>query len=90
MSRKAELEYVTVEEGGLAWVKGTEFSVGDLLALLFLYGWREDDLLDAITGLMPRAINAALAYAADNPDTVEGQFYYSVDPCPLMRAVGIL
>jgi hypothetical protein len=90
MSIKTEAESVTVDQGGLAWVVGTELSVGDLLALIFLYRWCEDDLLECIPGLTPRATNDALAYSADNPDTVEGQFYYGLDPCPLMRAVGLL
>jgi uncharacterized protein (DUF433 family) len=90
MSTKTEAESVTVGQGGLAWIVGTELSVGDLLALIFLYRWCEDDLLECIRGLTPRAINDALAYSAANPETVEGQFYYGLDPCPLMRAVGLL
>jgi len=72
MSTKTEGEYITVDGGGTAWIKEVDFSVGDLLALIFLFGWREEDLIDTLPGLTPESINAALAYAADNPDTVEG------------------
>lgn len=89
MSTKTEIESIMMGKDGLAWIVGAGLSVGDLLVLIFLYRWGEDDLLGCIPGITPDSINDALAFAAENPDSIEGQFYNASDPCALMRAVGL-
>jgi uncharacterized protein (DUF433 family) len=82
--------YIEINGAGLAKIKESEVLVGDVLMLVFLYRWSVDDLVNFFPGLTSEMINAAFGYASDNPDTVEGQFFFSVDPCPLMRVLGII
>ncbi len=90
MTTKIQAHYVELNKAGLAEIKGRGVLVGQVLALVFLYRWSVEDLIDSFPCLTPEMINAAFDYASENPDTVEGQFYYSIDPCPLMRALGLL
>lgn len=84
------IDYVEINSAGLAEIKEDEVLVGDILTLVFLYRWSVEDLINCFPSLTPGMINAAFGYASENPDTVEGQFYYSIDPCPLLRALGLI
>lgn len=81
---------VEINRAGLAEINEGGVLVGDLLTLMFLYGWDAEELIDCFPSLTPKMINAALNFASDNRETAEGQFYYSTDPCPLMRALGLI
>lgn len=82
--------YVEINVAVLTEIKEAGVLVGEILTLTFLYRWSTDDLIDYFPRLTPELINAAFGYASENPDTMEGLFYYSVDPCPLMRALGLI
>lgn len=75
---------------GLAVVKEAGVLVGDVLILTFMWGWSVDDLLAYYPELTQEMVNAAFEYAAENPDTPEGLFYFSVDVFPLLAAAGWL
>ncbi|MCA1623952.1 MAG: hypothetical protein LC778_09160 [Acidobacteria bacterium] len=81
---------IEINKAGLAEIKAAELSVGDILILIFLYVWSAEDLMDCFPKLTSAMINEALEYGSTNPDTVEGQFYSSENPCPLMRASGLI
>lgn len=83
-------DYIKINNTGFAVIKDVEILVGDVLTLIFLYHWKMDDLANFSADLTPEMVSAALGYAYENPDTVEGQFYFLTDPCPLMRVLGIL
>lgn len=84
------VSFIELNEAGFAEIKGAEILVGDILILMFLYEWSAEDLIDCFPKLTFEMINEALEYASANPDTAEGQFYSSENPCPLMRAVGLI
>lgn len=90
MTTETQTACIVLRGDGLAEIREAGILVGLVLALTFLYRAEAGDLVNAYPGLTHELINAAFEYAADNPDTVEGQFYYSVDPCPLMRVLGLL
>lgn len=82
--------FIEINEAGLAEIKAAELSVGDILILKSLYAWSAEDLTDCFPNLTSEMINEALEYASTNPDTAEGQFYSSENPCPLMRTLGLI
>ena len=82
--------FIEINKAGLAEIKEAELLVGDILILIFLYAWSVEDLMDCFPKLTFAMINEALEYAATNPDTAEGQFYFSENPCPLMRTSGLI
>ena len=90
MATETQVTSIVVRRDGLAEIREAGVLVGLVLALTFLYRAEAGELVNSFPGLTHELINAAFEYAADNPDTVEGQFYYSVDPCPLMRVLGLL
>ncbi|HJQ34309.1 MAG TPA: DUF433 domain-containing protein [Pyrinomonadaceae bacterium] len=73
---------------GLAFVGGTGVPVGEILLRTFLWSWSIAEVLEYFEGLTPEMVDAAFDYAAANPDTPEGMFYFSVDICPLLAALG--
>jgi uncharacterized protein (DUF433 family) len=90
MQTLTEVVSVEVNESGLAEISGTGVLVGDVLTLTFLYRWTVEDLINYYTCLTSEMINAAFEFAATHPDAAEGQFYFSIDPCRLMRALGLI
>ncbi len=88
MKNATQAELIELNRAGLAVVGGTGVLVGDILLRTFLWGWGVDEVLAYFQELTSEMIDAAFDYAAANPDTPEGMFYFSVDICPLLAAVG--